>query len=394
MNTGEGERPVPVADPAADHAHLRQEILAAMARVFDSGTYILGPEVDAFERSFAARYGAPGAVGVDSGTGALVLALLAAGVGRGDEVITVSHTAGATVAAIRMIDAAPVLVDIDPETYCLDPGSLQAALSPRTKVVLPVHLYGHPADLDAIGAFAGEHGLALVEDVAQAEEASIGERPLGTIGDIGCFSFYPTKNLGAIGDGGLVTARRQDTIERLRHLRTYGWSRPQFASIPGGRSSRLDELQAAVLSVKLRHVTTAVERRRAIAARYNAAFADLPLTLPVEKPGCRHVYHLYVVRTDARAALAQHLHRTGIATGIHYPHAVHRQPGLAAHARVAGSMTATEEIGGKILSLPMFPSLSAAAQERVIDGVRAFFEKRSADDLPADRHGVAERRSS
>jgi dTDP-4-amino-4,6-dideoxygalactose transaminase len=364
---------VPVANPSADLRPLREAILAAMARVVDGGAYILGPEVAAFESSFAARYGAAGAVGVGSGTDALVVALLAAGVGAGDEVITVSHTAGATAAAIQMIGAVPVLVDVDPATYCLDAACLAAALSPRTKAVIPVHLYGHPADLDAIGAFAREHGLVLIEDCAQAEEATVDGKPAGSIGDMGCFSFYPTKNLGGIGDGGLVLARNSDAIERLRLLRTYGWSRPQYATVPGGRCSRLDELQAAVLRVKLAHVAQAVARRRAIAARYSEGFAGLPLALPVEKLGCRHAYHLYVVATDERDALARHLQQARIGTGIHYRHPVHRQPGLAARSRICGPLPVTEAISGRILSLPLFPALTPEAEERVIAGVRSFF---------------------
>jgi dTDP-4-amino-4,6-dideoxygalactose transaminase len=364
---------VPVANPAADLRPLREAIIAAMTRVVDGGAYILGPEVAAFESSFARRYGVAGAVGVASGTDALVVALLAAGVGPDDEVITVSHTAGATVAAIRMIGAVPALVDIDPATYCLDVTCLGAAMSQRTKAVLPVHLYGHPADIGAIDAFARENNLALIEDCAQAQEASIDGKPVGSIGDIGCFSFYPTKNLGAIGDGGLVLAKQPETLERLRLLRTYGWSRPQYATLPAGRCSRLDELQAAILRVKLEHIAEAVERRRAIAARYNTAFAGLPLVLPVQRPGCRHVYHLYVVQTDQRSELVEHLRKAGIGTGIHYPHPVHRQPGLIDKARVCDPLTATEDIGGKILSLPLFPAMTREAQDRVIAGVCSFF---------------------
>ena len=228
---------VPLADPRADLAPLRGEILAAMARVIDTGTYVLGAQVAALEQKLASRFGTAGAVGVGCGTDALALALLAIGVAPGDEVITVSHTAGATVAAICMIGAVPVLVDVDPVTYCLDAGMLEAAVSSRTRAIIPVHLYGHPSDLDRIGDFARRHSIAVVEDCAQAQEATIGGRPVGSIGDAAGFSFYPTKILGAIGDGGLVTASRPEIVDRVRQLRSYGWSKPQYAEIAAGRCS-------------------------------------------------------------------------------------------------------------------------------------------------------------
>src|SRR6266852_130239 len=231
---------VPLADPRADHAHLRADILAAVARVLDGGTYILGHEVAEFEQRFARSIGAAAGIGVASGTDALVIALLALGVSPGDEVITVSHTAGPTVAAIRMAGATPVLVDVEPQTYCLDPQALEGAVSGRTRAILPVHLYGCSADLDRICAFARARGIAVIEDCAQAHGAAIGGRPVGAIGDAGCFSFYPTKNLGAIGDGGLITASRGEIVERAGRLRTYGWTRPQFSEITDGRCSRLD----------------------------------------------------------------------------------------------------------------------------------------------------------
>jgi dTDP-4-amino-4,6-dideoxygalactose transaminase len=367
---------IPLADPRADQAHLRADILAAVARVVDGGTYILGGEVAEFERSFARSIGAADAVGVASGTDALALALLALGIGSGDEVITVSHTAGPTVAAIRMVRAIPVLVDIEPGTYCLDPGTLEAAVGARTRAIIPVHLYGCPADMDRIAARARDRDIAVIEDCAQAVGATIGGRQVGSIGDSGCFSFYPTKNLGAIGDGGMITASRHEIAERARRLRTYGWSRPQFAELADGRCSRLDELQAAILNVKLAHLATDVEKRRAIADQYNAAFAGLPMVLPSEPAGRRHAYHLYVVRCDRRDALARHLDHAGIATGIHYPHPVHVQPGIAADARIPQPLLATEAIVGEILSLPLYPSMSTDDRDRVIEGVRSFFGTR------------------
>jgi dTDP-4-amino-4,6-dideoxygalactose transaminase len=370
---GDIHRIIPLADPRGDHVHLRDEMMAALERTIDSGAYILGKEVEAFEHRLSMRLGTAGAVGVGSGTEALVLGLLAVGVSSGDEVVTVSHTAGATVAAIRMIGAVPVLIDIDEASYCMDPRWLESAITSRTKAILPVHLYGHPADMVSIGAIAQLHNVPVVEDCAQAQEATIGGRAVGSIGQVGCFSFYPTKNLGAIGDAGLVVATASETVERLRRLRTYGWSRPQFADIPDGRCSRLDELQAAILNVKVNHLARDVERRREIALRYNEAFARLPLTLPAEYDGARHVYHLYVVRCDCRDALALHLKESGIDTGIHYPFPVHLQPGLVTGARIAGSLKVTETVAKEILSLPLYPSLSNESQRRVIETVCKFF---------------------
>jgi dTDP-4-amino-4,6-dideoxygalactose transaminase len=367
------QRIIPLADPRGDHAHLRDEIMAALERTVDSGSYILGKEVEAFEHRLAARLNTAGAVGVGSGTEALALGLLAVGVSSGDEVVTVSHTAGATVAAIRMIGAVPMLIDIDEASYCMDPQWVESAITSRTKAILPVHLYGHPADLVSIGAIARLHNIPVVEDCAQAQEATIEGRAVGSIGQVGCFSFYPTKNLGAVGDGGLAVAIAPETVERLRRLRTYGWSRPQFADIPDGRCSRLDELQAAILNVKVNHLARDVERRREIAQRYNEAFAGLPLTLPAEYDGACHVYHLYVVRSDRRDAVALHLKEAGIDTGIHYPCPVHLQPGLMTGARIAGSLKVTEMVAKEILSLPLYPSLSIESQQRVIEAVREFF---------------------
>jgi dTDP-4-amino-4,6-dideoxygalactose transaminase len=370
---GDIHRIIPLADPRGDHVHLRDEMMAALERTIDSGAYILGKEVEAFEHRLSMRLGTAGAVGVGSGTEALVLGLLAVGVSSGDEVVTVSHTAGATVAAIRMIGAVPVLIDIDEASYCMDPRRLESAITSRTKAILPVHLYGHPADMVSIGAIAQLHNIPVVEDCAQAQEATIEGRAVGSIGQVGCFSFYPTKNLGAIGDAGLVVATASETVERLRRLRTYGWSRPQFADIPDGRCSRLDELQAAILNVKVNHLARDVERRREIAQRYNEAFARLPLNSPAEYDGARHVYHLYVVRCDCRDALALHLKESGIDTGIHYPFPVHLQPGLVTGARIAGSLKVTETVAKEILSLPLYPSLSNESQRRVIETVCKFF---------------------
>jgi dTDP-4-amino-4,6-dideoxygalactose transaminase len=374
-NAAVGAARIPLADPLADQLHLRAEIMEAIARVIDGGRYILGPEVAAFEARMAQLLRSAGAVGVGCGTDALVLALLAAGVAPGDEVITASHTAGPTVAAISMIGAIPVLVDIDPESYCLDPVTLEAAHGPRTRAIVPVHLYGHPAELDQICGFARERGLVVVEDCAQAVDAMIGSRPVGGIGDFGCFSFYPTKNLGAVGDGGLVCASRPELVERVRSLRTYGWTKPQYAELARGICSRLDELQACILNVKLSSLAADIDRRRVIAEAYNGAFADLPIVCPVERPGVRHVYHLFVIRCGERDALTQSLNQAGIATGLHYPYPVHHQPGLAGKCRIPQPLAVTDAICRDIVTLPLYPSMPAESRDRVISAVRAFYGK-------------------
>ncbi len=372
MNKGDDvAAPIPFAFPGGEAQTLRAEIMAALARVVDGNTYILGPEVATFEKSLAGSLEVSDAIGVASGTDALVLALLALGVESGDEVITVSHTAGATVAAIRMIGAIPVLVDIQESTYCLDPDALKGALSSKSKAIVAVHLYGHPANVEAVRAAAP--GIPVVEDCAQAQGALWNGRPVGGRGEVSCFSFYPTKNLGALGDGGAVASNDVGIATRVRQLRTYGWTMPQYAELNHGRCSRLDEMQAALLSVKLKMLPDYVARRRAVAARYRGGLSTLPLILPLEKPGASHAYHLYVLRSDRRDALEQYLSRRGIGVGRHYPLPVHHQPGLAAGARIPVPLTVTEKIGSEILSLPMFSTISDEQVDRVIAVVREFF---------------------
>ncbi len=367
---------IPLVDLKTAYARLHAEIDAAVARVLAGGWYILGPEVSAFEAEFAAYLGASHAVGVASGTDAVLLALRALGVGPGDEVITVAHTAVATVAAIALCGATPRFVDIDPATYTLDPGRLEAAITPRTRAVVPVHLYGAPADMPPILAIARAHGLLVVEDCAQAHGATTGGRRVGTLGDAAAFSFYPTKNLGALGDGGAVVTDRPEVAERLRLLRQYGW-RERYVSDVEGVNSRLDELQAAILRVRLRHLDAENAARRRLAARYDAALAGLPLGLPSARPDERAVYHLYVVAADKRDALAAHLAAQGIGTGVHYPVPIHRQPAYAHHGYGSGSLPATEAAAARVLSLPMYPDLPEAAVDQVAAAVRSYFETAS-----------------
>jgi dTDP-4-amino-4,6-dideoxygalactose transaminase len=339
--------------------------------VLDSGWYILGAEVAGFEREFADYLGVGHAVGVGSGTDALQLALRACGVGVGDSVLTVSHTAVATVAAIGLCGAEPVFVDIDPATFTMDPERLEEEIrsSPggrRLKAVVPVHLYGLPADMAAIGEIARRHGLRVVEDCAQSHGASVRGRKTGAIGDIAAFSFYPTKNLGALGDGGMVATGDPDLAERVRRLREYGWEE-RYVSREAGLNSRLDEIQAAVLRVKLRHLDEDNASRRRIAGLYDSLLKDAGLILPCGRPDAVHVYHQYVIRSRERDALRGHLREMGIGTLVHYPVPVHRQPAYA--ARDGGRLPLTERIAGEILSLPMYPELGGDSVRRVCAGI-------------------------
>ncbi len=363
--------PIYFARPSAQYQAMRDEIDAAIRRVLDGHVYILGKEVERFETGFAHFTGAGHAIGVANGTDALHLALRALDIGAGHEVIVPAHTAVPTAAAIEMSGAVPKFVDITPDRYTLDPAEVERAIGPRTRAIMPVHLYGHPADLGPLLDIARRRGLKLIEDAAQAHGARWQGRQVGTLGDIGCFSLYPTKNLGAIGDAGVVTTNDGDVAQRLRRLRQYGWRVGQVSEIPGF-NSRLDELQAAILNVKLGHLAAGNERRRAIAARYLEAFANLPMVLPHAQPGCEAVYHLFVVRTPTRDALKAHLQERGIIAGIHYAVPCHQHP--AYRERFGdGRLPVTEQIVGEILSLPMYPELTEAQIDRVIAGVRGFF---------------------
>lgn len=350
----------------------KEEIDAAVARALASGWYILGEETAAFESEFADFCGAAGCVGVNSGTDAIALALRALGIGSGDEVITVPHTAVATVAAIVMSGAIPVLADIDPVTFTLDPAAFEAAITPHTRAVLPVHLYGQPAEMDAILAIARAHNLYVVEDCAQAHGARYKGQPVGTMGDAGTFSFYPTKNLGALGDGGAIVSRDPALLEQARLLREYGWTpNARYVSQIQGVNSRLDELQAAILRVRLRHLTAENESRVRIASLYTELLAtntpnhEITKT-PVIAPNRTHVWHLYVVRVPKRDTVRSALAEHGVGTAIHYPVPVHLQPAYAhGAARVSGSLAESERAAASILSLPMHPYLADAAVEYV-----------------------------
>ncbi len=362
---------IPVANPLAQYLAHRAEVDEAIGRVLAGGRYILGPEVEAFEAEFAAYVGVRFGIGVASGTDALVLALRAAGVGPGDEVVTVSHTAVATVAAIELAGARPVLVDIEPDYYTLDPARLERAIGPRTRAVVPVHLYGQPADLGPILEVARRYGLRVVEDCAQAHGAVYRGRRVGAWGDLGAFSFYPTKNLGGFGDGGMVVTDDPELAGRVRLLREYGWAERYVSSV-AGFNSRLDELQAAVLRVKLRHLEADNRRRAEIAARYDAGLAGTAVRPPKVRPGATHVYHLYVVRSGRREELRAFLARRGVGTAVHYPVPVHLQPAYRGRVRVAGSLAETERAAREVLSLPIYPELTDGEVATVIESIRAF----------------------
>jgi dTDP-4-amino-4,6-dideoxygalactose transaminase len=364
---------IPWASPLAQYRAHQSSIQSAINRVLDGGTYILGEEVESFERAFADYCGGGHAVGVASGTDALILALRALGIGPGDEVITVSHTAVATVAAILAVGATPVLVDIDENSMTLNPSAIDAAVSSRSKAVIAVHLYGQAADLDALMEIVRRHGLILVEDCAQAAGGRYRGRRLGGIGDIGCFSFYPTKNLGAIGDGGIIFTRDVKIAERVRQLRQYGWDDARETH-EAGLNSRLDSIQAAILGAKLEYLDLDNARRAAIARRYHRDLSDLPITTPKERDGGEHVYHLYVVTCTRRDDLMAYLSDHMIGCAIHYRLPVHRQKGYAELARVpADGLPVTERICRQILSLPLYPELSDGDVDRVIAAVRGFF---------------------
>ena len=361
------------ANPSAQFQAHQEEIEAAVLRVMRGERYILGTEVAALEKEFAEYIGTTHAIGVANGTDAIELALRALGIGPGDEVVTVSHTAVATIAAIESAGATPVLVDIDPDYYTLNPSQLSDVLSERTKVVIAVHLYGQAADIDAIQKFCQQHGLAFIEDVSQAHGATWSGKRLGSFGDIACFSCYPTKNLGAIGDAGLITTNKDELAEKVRGLRQYGWALNHYTSEFPGKNSRLDELQAAILRVKLKYLDESSAQRQEIADRYQSALAEVSgLKLPQTRQEAEHVYHLFVVQADRRSELQQYLQSKGVMAGIHYPAPVHLQPAYQGRVCCNQEMDVTETIKERILSLPMYPEFEKDSQNRVIDLLMGF----------------------
>jgi dTDP-4-amino-4,6-dideoxygalactose transaminase len=367
---------VPASNPLASYRARKEAIDVAVRNAMEGGWYILGKEVAAFESEFAAYVGCTHGIGVGSGTEAIQMALKACGIGAGDEVITVSHTAVATVAAIEAVGAVPVLIDIEPDYFTMDPDKLASAMSSRTKAVIPVHLYGQPADLVAILDVARTRGLRIIEDCAQAHGATYREKPVGAWGDMACFSFYPTKNLGACGDGGMVTTSDPALAERCRLLREYGWAERYISSIPGG-NSRLDELQAAILRVKLPTLDDDNTRRKKIADQYNRLLADTQLVLPKRRPQGRHVFHLYVVRTGRRDELRAFLAAHDIGALIHYPVPIHLQPAYQGRIRCGDDMEETEKVACEILSLPMYPEMTDDDVHRTAAAIGEYLEKKN-----------------
>ena len=363
--------PVPMVDLVAQHARVRAEMEAALARVVESGRFIGGEECSALEAEFAAFCGVAHACGVANGTDALTLALRAWDVGPGHEVVTVANTFIAIGEAILLCGARPVFVDVDPETFTMDPGRLERALTPRTRLIVPVHLYGHPADMDPILEIARRRGLRVLEDAAQAHGASLSGRRAGSLGDAACFSFYPAKNLGAYGDAGMVTSADGAFIEKVRRLANHGAGAHRYENLVAGTNSRLDALQAAVLRVKLRHLDRWNEERRARVSAYTRALEGTPgLAVPRERAGARSAWHLYTLRVRERERLRAHLAARGIAAAVHYPRPIHLQPAMASAGGRPGDLPVSERLSEEVISLPLYPELPLETVERIAAAVR------------------------
>jgi len=355
---------IPYLDLKAQYRSIKDEVLAAVSGVLESSQFVLGPEVASFEKEFAAFCHAPHAVGVNSGTSALHLAFLAAGIGPGDEVITTPFTFVASVSSIEYAGARPVLVDIEPRSFTIDVNQIERAITPRTKAILPVHLFGQPADMDPILEIGRRRGLTVIEDAAQAHGAEYKGRRAGSMADLGCFSFYPGKNLGAYGEGGAVTTANPEYDRKLRMLRDWG-SEKKYEHVLKGFNYRMEGIQGAILRVKLRHLEAWTEARRAHAAAYSRLLAAAGVEYPHEMPYARHVYHVYAIRTTRRAELQAQLQAAGIQTGIHYPIPVHLQPAYANLGYKQGDFPAAEKAAAEVLSLPLYPELTAAQIEEV-----------------------------
>jgi dTDP-4-amino-4,6-dideoxygalactose transaminase len=360
------------ANPSAQFKSYQTEIEEAVLAVMRGNRYVLGEEVALFEREFADYIGTTSAIGVANGTDAIELALRALGIGFGDEVITVSHTAVATIAAIEATGADAILVDVESEYYTLNPEQLEEVFSVKTRAIIAVHLYGQSANLDAIMDFCQRNGVFLIEDASQAHGAKYKGRRLGSIGDVGCFSCYPTKNLGAIGDAGLITTKDADLAIKIRMLREYGWN--NRISEYAGRNSRLDEIQAAVLRIKLKHLDSDNEKRRQLAKYYTANLAESQVSTPVVRANVESVFHLFVLQVGRRQELLKHLLSNDIQAGVHYPVPVHLQPAYKGRISIASDMSVTENLTDRIISLPMYPELSMQDAEKITNTIKSFFE--------------------
>jgi dTDP-4-amino-4,6-dideoxygalactose transaminase len=361
---------IPLVDLVAQYHDIQPEIDAAVREVLESGHFILGPNVAALEAEIAAYLGVEYAVGVASGTDALVLALRALRIGRSDEVIVPAYSFFATAGAVLTVGARPVFVDIDPHTYCLNVQQVAEKITPATRAVIPVHLYGHPADMAPLIELAKSHGLSLIEDNAQAIGAVYHGSKTGGLGDIACLSFFPSKNLGGYGDAGMVVTRHPELAERVRQLRTHGWKKKYYPE-ELGYNSRLDELQAAILRVKLRHLEAWNEIRRGLAEAYRQRLSGLPISLPIEAPGCRHVYHVFVIRVGNRNQVQAALRAQGIASEIYYPQPLHLTQPCHELGHHPGDFPVAEQASLQTLAIPLYPELDADRQEQVVRALQS-----------------------
>ncbi len=355
---------IPLINLNAQYRTIQSEIQDAIQSVLESGNFILGTEVDALEKEVSRYVGVSSAVGVASGTDALLLALDALNIGRGDEVILPAFTFFASVGTILQRGAKPVLVDVDPNKYCIDVKRIEENITNKTKAIMPVHLFGHPAEMDLITGIASKYNLNVVEDNAQAIGASYKGRMTGSIGDAGCLSFFPSKNLGAYGDGGMVVTSNNQLAEKIRKLRTHGWSKKYYPEIVG-YNSRLDELQAAILRIKLRRLHMWNEARRKLAKRYAEQLHHIDVDLPIESEGAHHVYHLYVIRTPNRDNVATNLAESGVATGVYYPHPIHLVPAMKDFGYHVGDFPVSEKASNQCLALPIYPEMTRIEQDKV-----------------------------
>ena len=356
---------------AAQNASVRDEVRAAIDRVLDSQSFILGPEVEAFEAEIARLCDVPHAIGVSSGSDAILATLMALGIGPGDEVVVPTFTFFATAGCVARVGARPVFVDILPDTFNIDPDAVAAAITPQTRAIIPVHLYGQCADMDRITTLAERHGLAVIEDAAQALGAAFAGRPAGSLGTAGAFSFYPTKNLSAAGEAGLIVTRDDDLAGKLRYIRDHGQNPRYYYRCIGG-NFRLDGIQGAVLRVKLKRLADWNERRRRNAARYDAALNGHAITAPSVDPRCRHIYHQYTVRCPQRDMLQKHLAEAGVGSAVYYPLCLHQQPCFADLGYKEGDCPVAEQAAREVLSLPISPELTTAEQDHVIAALARF----------------------
>ena len=370
---GAGTEMIQCSNPLLQYLSYKSEIDAAISKVLNGGWYIIGKETRAFEEEFARYIGVSYGVGVGSGTDAIHLALRACGIGYNDEVITVSHTAVATVAAIELAGATPVLVDIEEDYYTIDPRKIEKVITKNTKAVIPVHIYGQPANLDLILEIARKFNLIVIEDCAQAHGAMYKDKKVGSYGDVACFSFYPTKNLGAIGDGGIVVTDNKDLAEKVKLLREYGWAE-RYVSHVAGFNTRLDEIQAAILRIKLRHLDEDNKKRCRIAEIYEKGLSGISLALPQKRDGVTHVYHLYVVRSGERDSLRTFLQSRDIGALVHYPMPIHLQPAYRGRLKKDNDLNITEKAAREVLSLPMYPELGEEEIMRVVDTIKVFIK--------------------